>query len=155
MRILIVCSGNTCRSPLAAAILVAKLQDTPELAGIEVASAGTGASTGTPASEGSYLIALERGLDLSSHRSRLLTRDLVMAADLILTMTESQAARIAELGGSPKVHTLPAYANYPDSRREVLDPFGLDVEGYREAGRHIEMLLDAVVARLRAERKAR
>lgn len=154
MRILIVCSGNTCRSPLAAAMLKAKLGATPEVAKIEVTSAGTGAMTGAPASEGSYLIALERGLDLSSHRASLLTQTQVGSADLILTMTEAQAARVAKLGGTTKVHTLPAFARYPDLRREVLDPFGQDVEGYREVGQHLEMLLDAVSARLRAEPQA-
>src|SRR5664279_2810787 len=98
MRILMVCSGNTCRSPLAAVMLKAKLSAIPELAGFSVTSAGTSALAGAPASEGSYLIAIERGLDLSDHRSRLLTRDLVKSAELILTMTEPQAERVASLG---------------------------------------------------------
>jgi protein-tyrosine-phosphatase len=155
MRILMVCSGNTCRSPLAAAMLNAKLAAVPELAEISVASAGTSALAGAPASEGSYLIAIERGLDLSDHRSHLLTRDQVKSADLILTMTEPQAERVASLGGAMKVHTLPAFARHSDARREVVDPFGGDVEGYREVGAHLEMLLDAVIARLRDERPAR
>ena len=154
MRILMVCSGNTCRSPLAAAMLKAKLGAIPALADIEVASAGTGALTGAPAAEGSYLIAIERGLDLSDHRSRLLTRDLVKSAELILTMTEAQAERVASLGGALKVHTLPAFARYPDARREVVDPFGGDVAAYREVGQHLEMLLDAVIARLQDGRLA-
>lgn len=155
MRILIVCAGNTCRSPLAAAMLKAKLSAVPELAGFAVTSAGTSALAGAPASEGSYPIAIEHGLDLSDHRAQLLTRDQVKVADLILTMTEAQAERVASLGGAMKVHTLPAFARAPDSRREVIDPFGGDVEGYREAGAHIEMLLEAIIARLRAEHPAR
>lgn len=151
MRILMICSGNTCRSPLAAAMLRAKLAAQPALGGIEVSSAGTGAWDGAPASEGSYLIALERGLDLSSHRARMLTSPLVRSADLILTMNEAQAERVAEQGGSAKVRTLPAFAGFPDARREVLDPFGGDVQGYREAGEHLDMLLDAVVSRLLTE----
>ena len=152
MNILMICSGNTCRSPLAAAMLKARLRAIPALNDIEVVSAGTGALTGAPASEGSYLIAIEQGLDLSSHRARSLTRDQVELADVILTMTEAQAERVATLGGAGKVHTLPAFARYPDSRREVLDPFGLEVESYRAMGEHLEILLDAVTMRLRAER---
>lgn len=153
MHILLVCSGNTCRSPLAVVMLKARLSATPELDDIEVDSAGTGALAGAPASEGSYLIAIEKGLDLSSHRARLLTPDQVRSADLILTMTEAQAERVAKLGGAEKVHTLPAFGRYPDARREVDDPFGQDVAGYREVGQHLEILLDAVTARLRAERQ--
>ncbi len=151
MHILMICSGNTCRSPLAAAMLRAKLVEQPALSAVEVASAGTGAWDGAPASEGSYLIALERGLDLSSHRARMLTSALVRSADLILTMNEAQAQRVAEQGGGAKVHTLPAFAGFPDSRRAVLDPFGGDVQGYREAGEHLDLLLDATVSRLLAE----
>ena len=84
--------------------------------------------------------------------ARSLTRDQVERADVILTMTEAQAERVATLGGAGKVHTLPAFARYPDSRREVLDPFGLEVESYRAMGEHLEILLDAVTMRLRAER---
>jgi protein-tyrosine-phosphatase len=98
---------------------------------------------------------MEYGLDLSSHRSRPLTRDHVDQADLVLTMTDAQAARVTALGGAGKVHTLPAYAGYPDSRREVPDPFGQDVNGYREVGRHLDMLLDIVAARLRSEGQSR
>jgi protein-tyrosine-phosphatase len=135
-------------------MLRAKLLEQPAIADIEVASAGTGAWDGAPASEGSYLIALERGVDLSSHRARMLTSDQVRGADLILTMNEAQAQRVADLGGTAKVHTLPAFAGFPDSRREVRDPFGGDVQGYREAGQHLDVLLDAVIARLLVERRA-
>jgi protein-tyrosine-phosphatase len=152
MHILMICSGNTCRSPLAAAMLRAKLADRHALTDVEVASAGTGAWDGAPASEGSYLIALERGLDLSSHRARMLTNAQVRNADLILTMNEAQAQRVADLGGTAKVHTLPDFAGFPDARREVRDPFGGDVQGYREAGQHLDLLLDAVVSRLLKER---
>lgn len=155
MRILMVCSGNTCRSPLAAAMMKAKLSAVPELAEFTVTSAGTSAVAGAPASEGSYLIAIERGLDLSDHRARVLTRDQVKAADLILTMTELQAEHVTSLGGAMKVHTLPVFARAPDLRSEVVDPFGGDVANYREVGAHLDVLLEAVIARLRDERLAR
>lgn len=152
-QILLVCSGNTCRSPLAAAMLRHRLGAVPTLADIEVASAGTSARSGSPASEGSYLIAIEQGLDLSSHRARPLSREQVRLADLILTMSPAQSERVGALGGAEKVHTLPAFAQFPDPRREVDDPFGENVEGYRAVGEHLALLLDAITARLRAERQ--
>src|SRR2546425_7069143 len=88
-RILLVCTGNICRSPLAAALLERALVERG-IEGIAVASAGTGAWDGAPVSEGAYLVGLERGLDLSGHRARLLTRELVDGANLILTMRSEE-----------------------------------------------------------------
>jgi len=152
MHILLVCSGNTCRSPLAAAILAAKLAAIPELADVTVSSAGTAAWDGAPASEGSYLVAIERGLDLSSHRARVLTADHIRDADLILTMSESHARRVTDLGGAAKVHTLGEYVGNPDGRRDVRDPHGSDVEEYRQVGNLLDDLLTRAVQRLRTGR---
>src|SRR5580765_7330309 len=105
MHVLFVCTGNTCRSPVAEAMM----QEALASRGVEqvtVSSAGTGAWDGAPVSEGAYLVGLEHGLDLSEHRARLLTRELVKSADLILTMSGSHRARVAELGGEDKVHLL-------------------------------------------------
>ena len=79
MKLLLVCTGNTCRSPLAEAILRRELE-ARGVTGVAVSSAGTGARDGVPASEGSYLVGLEHGLDLSNHRARLLTRELLYTA---------------------------------------------------------------------------
>lgn len=145
-----VCSGNTCRSPLAAAILTARLAEVPELRDIMVASAGTSAWDGAPASEGSYLVALERGLNLSAHRARLLTADLVRDADLILAMGGSHASRARELGGSGKTYLLSAFSGEASS--DVADPFGQDVSVYRETAEQLDQLMSEVVARLQRER---
>jgi protein-tyrosine-phosphatase len=153
MNILLVCSGNTCRSPLAVAILADKLTGAPDLGATIVQSAGIAAWDGTPASEGSYLVALERGLDLSGHRARMLTADQVRDADLILTMSETQARRVAELGGEQKVYTLSEYAGNPDGLRDISDPIGGDVADYRDTATLLDALLDRAVARMRAERR--
>src|SRR2546422_901671 len=110
-RILLVCTGNICRSPLAAALLERALVERG-IQGIAVASAGTGAWDGAPVSEGAYLVGLERGLDLSSHRARLLTRELVDGADLILTMARHHRARVDELGGEGHASVLGLDAVY-------------------------------------------
>jgi protein-tyrosine-phosphatase len=151
MHILLVCSGNTCRSPLAAAMLSARLAADSELSHITVSSAGTSAWDGSPASEGSYLVALERGLDLSNHRARMLTADQVQHADLVLTMTAAHSSRVADLGGASKVATMVEFARSEGPVHEVPDPFGSDVEAYRATADLMATLIEGMVERLRLE----
>jgi len=149
--VLLVCTGNICRSPLAASLLERALRER----GLEVtvASAGTGAWDGAPASEGAYLVGLERGLDLSGHRARLLTRELVEKAHLILTMARHHRARVDELGGEGRVFVLGEYAGRGGDEAEVSDPFGGDLDIYRETCEELEALAAAVAERLAAESK--
>lgn len=151
MKVLFVCSGNTCRSPLAAAAF-RRLLDESGRTDIEVASAGTGAYEGSPASEGAYLVAIEAGLDLSAHRARLLDRDMVAEADLILTMSKGHLSRVERLGGEGKAHLLSEYAGYSGDELEIRDPYGGDVEGYRQTLMQLTRLLSPARDRLLAER---
>jgi protein-tyrosine-phosphatase len=151
MHILLVCTGNTCRSPIAEALLRQKLEERG-VEGVTVASAGTGAWDGAPASEGAYLVALEHGLDLSGHRARLLTRELAGSADLILTMAHHHRARVEQLGATGQAYLLGEYGGRSGLEAEVHDPFGGDLEGYRETWTQLDSLLDSVVTRLARER---
>src|SRR3712207_8152954 len=81
MKLLFVCSGNTCRSPLAEAI--ARQQAAERGLDIDVSSAGISAWEGAPASDGALLVGMEHRADLGEHRSRPLTREIVDASDLI------------------------------------------------------------------------
>jgi protein-tyrosine-phosphatase len=115
---------------------------------ITVSSAGTGAWDGAPISEGAYLVGLEHSLDLSGHRARMLTRELVRTADLILTMSNQHSARVVELGGEDKVHMLGEYAGRDEARAEVSDPFGADLASYRQTYDELRQLIGEVVSRV-------
>jgi protein-tyrosine-phosphatase len=147
MHIVFVCTGNTCRSPTAEGLLREALA-ARGIDQVTVASAGTGAWDGAPASEGAYLVGLEHGLDLSEHRARLLTRDMVREADLVLTMSGHHLARVAELGGEHKVHLLGSYAGRDAGRSEVPDPFGSDLTSYRTTFDELQELIAMVVSRV-------
>src|SRR5438046_1965036 len=150
--VLFVCTGNICRSPLAAALLQRALKERG--LDMNVTSAGTGAWDGAPASEGAYLVGLERGLDLSGHRARLLTRELVEQSDLILTMARHHRARVDELGGEGRVFVLGEYAGREGDEAEVSDPFGGDLDVYRNTCVELEALVGTTAERLATEGKS-
>jgi protein-tyrosine-phosphatase len=151
MRLLFVCTGNTCRSPIAEA-LARRLGGERNLSEITVGSAGTAAWDGAPASDGALLVAMERGMDLSTHRARLLTRELVSGSDLILAMGPHHLERIEALGGSGKTHLLSAYASRGRSDRSITDPFGGDLDVYRSAFDELDREVHQTIERIAAER---
>ena len=149
MRILFVCTGNTCRSPMAAEI-ARRVAAERGLTDVTVVSAGTGAFDGSAASDGALLVAMERGGDLSGHRSQQLTRELVDAVDLVLVMGDRHLTRVAELGGTGKSWLLTDYASHGGDVHSVSDPFGGDLDTYRatydELEAEIRRALDRLVA---------
>jgi protein-tyrosine-phosphatase len=122
---------------------------------IAVSSAGTAAFDGAPASEAAYLVGIEHGLDLSDHRARSLTSELVGEADLLLCMSPHHLERAEELGGMGKAHLLGAYAGRRPGDTHVDDPFGGDLEEYRATFATLQSMLSAALDRLlREERDA-
>ncbi len=148
---LFVCTGNTCRSPLAEALardLTARtlgIEPTEVLArGHAFLSAGTATHPGMPASEGSVAAGQEIGLDLSHHQSRFVDGELVRAATRIYCLSDShRRALLAEFpnAGGPnaggKVQLL-----RPD-QLDIQDPFGGPIEVYRKARDEIRAAVGA------------
>jgi protein-tyrosine phosphatase len=143
-RILLVCTGNLCRSPMAAGIarkiLADRLGCSPEELqdrGIDVASAGTGAIYGYPASEKAIRAMAQRGIDIGEHRSQPLTVDSLLGADYIWVMARGHMDSVTNLApeASPRV------AMVDPSGRDVADPIGGDEEAYRRCAEHLEAAL--------------
>jgi len=151
MLILFVCTGNTCRSPIAAAIARRVAQERG-LAHVELASAGTSAVEGQPASDGALLVGIERQLDLTEHRARQLTPELVESADLVLVMGPHHLERVEALGGAGRAYLLTDYATRTSDGRPVGDPFGGALDVYRATVDELESEIQRAVDRLATER---
>jgi protein-tyrosine-phosphatase len=151
MNLLFVCTGNTCRSPLAEGI-ARHLIAARNIEGFEVQSAGTFAHQHSPASDGSLLVALEEGIDLSQHRAQELSPELVQWADIILAMGPQHRDQAESLGGRTKAHLLTSYASHDNEDRAVSDPFGGNLDVYRAAYAELTREIGAALDRAVKER---
>lgn len=115
-RLLIVCVGNICRSPMAEAILAHRLATR----GVKVESAGIAALVGHPADPVAQALLRQRGLDLSAHRARQLTPELARGFDLVLVMEAGQqrAVEALEPTARGRVHRLGRWGGF-----DVPDPY--------------------------------
>lgn len=100
VRILFVCFGNICRSPMAEGLArdLATRRHPNDASLLRFSSAGVGAQNGNPPTEEAVLAMGERGIDIASHRARRATPDVVGACDLVLTMEERQRLWLLESG---------------------------------------------------------
>lgn len=142
--ILIVCTGNTCRSPMAESLLKDKLKSHVESMTFRVVSAGVAAQPGGPASEGALVAMKERGLSLDEHQSRSISQSLLERSDLILTMTSNH--RQAILSRWPQVSSK-VFCLAP-AGSDVSDPYGGPIEAYRKCADRIDQCLDEWVEKL-------
>ena len=151
MKILFVCSGNTCRSPMANAFFRQGVRDrclNGEKGELNSGSAGLWAYEGQPASPQAVAVMQAQGIDISRHRSVLLQPELVQEADLILTMTISQRDYLAEQfpSAARQIFTLSEYAG--DEAGEVLDPYGKGLGVYRRSLEQIKFLVDRLLHKI-------
>ncbi len=133
MRILFVCTGNTCRSPMAEVIANAIFKNN----GRDVCafSRGIFAESGMPASEYAKLAVKNYGLSLEEHRACQLTESDIKEADLILTMTASHKRMLEKICPAEKLFTLKEYCYGTEA--DISDPFGMSPSVYMDCAEEI------------------
>ncbi|HEU4365041.1 MAG TPA: low molecular weight protein arginine phosphatase [Candidatus Krumholzibacteria bacterium] len=143
-KILFVCSGNTCRSPLAEVIARQVLAG----ARVAVSSAGSSAMDGSPASPHSIEVAAANGLDLSGHRSRLLNASMVRDADLIVTMGARHRETVGVIDADALEYTF-LLTNFSDRHHgDIPDPIGGPLETYASTCAVIRECVESMAAHL-------
>ncbi len=145
-KVLFVCTGNTCRSPLAEVWFNKCAADRGAM-DLSACSAGICAVNGEEASYHSRCVADENNLDLEGFRSQMLTRELLKTADLIVGMTDGHCRRIVAFApdAAAKTHRLLEFAD----GGEVSDPYGGTLADYRRCfesmRKAVEKLVDEII----------
>lgn len=135
-KIMFICSGNTCRSPLAEGLFKKYLQEN-NITDIEVGSAGVGAFPGDAVSINSILVAGSRGVDISDHRARNINPEHLITTDLFFCMSESHKAVLSRHCDESKIIVL-----------NVADPFGRPIEVYEECAKQLESKFTEILERI-------
>ena len=149
--ILIICTGNICRSPMAEGLLGHMLPDTLK-GSVAIQSAGTHAYDGLEAEPSAVQALLDRGIDIRSHRSRMIDDIMLADADLILAMEEMHREYVRQSlpSGVDHLHLLGEFKPQQGGQ-EVPDPYGGSLEVYRRCAQTINTYLEGVIDYLQKE----
>lgn len=148
MQMIFVCTGNTCRSPLAEAAWYDLTKDKQNLVkGLQVSTAGLAPYINEPAAAQTVAIARQWGIDLSGHRATQLDPDVARDTEWLIVMTQEQAEAIKEVYKvkDPNVMLLGSFCNDARFGEDIADPHGGSQEAYEACAEHIRCGVQGLV----------
>lgn len=158
MNILLVCTGNTCRSSMAEGIFKQMLIES-NIENINVSSAGLSVFEGDRANQKSVDVLKNQGIDISKHRARQLTGEMINNSHLILTMTAAHKMSILNYAphSNGKVFTLKEYACNAEREEsinkdlDIHDPYGMDYNVYESVMKEIRIEIESIINKLKKQ----
>lgn len=145
-RILFVCTGNTCRSPMAQGLLTKILGTVPDENPntFEICSAGLFAVSGLPASPEAIKTMQEYGIDISQHKSRQVNKEIIKQSDFIIVMTAMHYDHLLAMypESENKLSSLGELAGF---HGEVKDPFGKEIKEYKKTAAQLHSMLEKII----------
>lgn len=148
LKILFVCTGNTCRSPMAE--YFAKNIFAKNNLSVQTTSAGIAANISSPASENAIAAMKNFGIDISNHKSQLISQKIIDENDFIFTMTNGHKNFLSAnfLNAADKIFTLASFSDNPNY--DIIDPFGGDIEIYKKCAMEIFTLIEIIAAKIKS-----
>lgn len=145
MKVVFVCTGNTCRSPMAEHMLRHRLEEKGDST-IQVESAGVSASRGQPAARQTLAVLDEAGISsIHEHQSKPVEDVELAEGDLVLTMSRGHLHRLTDVPDGVETDTLKDFAGEGGS---ISDPFGGDLSVYRDLYEELDPLIRTIVKKI-------
>lgn len=147
MKILFVCTGNTCRSPIAEAIFNEKCQ----IEAVEAISAGISVVPYSVTSKNSSQVVFENlGIDISKRVSVQLAKEITNSCDLILTMTKYMRDTL-QYNFSEKAECIYTLSDFIGAEGDIMDPYGGDIFLYGETYKELEKKIELLFTKLKGD----